>query len=479
MAPPKLPPRPRHTSAKRFNVYQLLAYVCPALIVWTHSDPEKASLIIPVFLAFAYKLALTRSSRSLGDIGLLINVQRAIFKEQSKKIKKMTAIDAAIETVNHDIKLKKNAEMARKKAIKRPCTFPKCDKNATHAFRYGEGDRCEKHSEDRKRQYMVCACGKAQPSYNLKNELSPVYCVKCKTDEMTNIVSRMCACGKSQPSFNYPENETPLCCASCIKPDMIRVDRMKCACGKTVPLYNEPGETKPLYCGKCKTPTMVNVNADMCISCKDSYAYYNYESESKKLYCGKCKLQGMVSLSKQCCPGAAGTCTMYWNSTYRGYCTHCFVNTFPNDPLCFMIQRKSKENMVRDYINATFSGFSHDETLYTGHCDCTVRRRVDHRRIICGTMLAIETDESQHKAYNKMDEQTRHDDLYMAYSGKWVYIRFNPDSYKDTHGVKCNPPLESRFASLGDEIRRQIARINAEENKELVERIYMYYDGYA
>ena len=33
-----------------------------------------------------------------------------------------------------------------------------------------------------------------------------------------------------------------------------------------------------------------------------------------------------------------------------------------------------------------------------------------------------------------MDEDTRYNDLYMAYSGKWIYIRFNPDKYKDKKG---------------------------------------------
>ena len=475
MAPPKLPSR--FTSKKRISVFQLLT-MFPALVLWTQANPENASLIIPVVLAFAYELAFTRGSYELGDVGLMSNALLHTDKEQLKAIQKMSDADAEMEAIKNDTRLKKNAEMARKKAIKRPCTFPKCDKNATHAYRYGEGDRCEKHSEDRKRQYMVCTCGKAQPSYNLPTEISPAYCGSCKTDAMTNIVNRMCACGKSQPSLNYPENATPLCCVACAKPGMIAV-RAKCVCGKAVPMYNERGETKPAYCSECKTETMINVRMHICIGCKDAYAHYNFESERKPIYCGNCKHQGMVSLSKQYCPGAAGMCTMHWNSKYRGYCTHCFVNTFPNDPLCFVIQRKSKENKVRDYINSTFPGFQHDQPLFTGNCDCTVRRRVDHRKLIGGTMLAIETDESQHKSYNQMDEQTRYNDLYMAYSGKWVYIRFNPDSYRDKRGVRCDPPLESRFASLGDEIRRQMARINAGKNEELVERIYMYYDGYA
>ena len=82
----------------------------------------------------------------------------------------------------------------------------------------------------------------------------------------------------------------------------------------------------------------------------------------------------------------------------------------------------------------------------------------------------------QHKSYDKMDEETRYDDLYMAFSGKWIYIRFNPDKYKDKLGFNQNPMLHTRLTELEKEIGKQIKRIENGENEELVERIYMYYD---
>ena len=91
--------------------------------------------------------------------------------------------------------------------------------------------------------------------------------------------------------------------------------------------------------------------------------------------------------------------------------------------------------MVRDFINTFYNGFQHDKSLSTGHCNCNHRRRIDHRKLIGNTLLVIETDENQHKSYDKMDEEIRHDDLYMAFSGKWIYIRFNPDKYIDENEV--------------------------------------------
>jgi len=171
-------------------------------------------------------------------------------------------------------------------------------------------------------------------------------------------------------------------------------------------------------------------------------------------------------------------CTTKRNPKYKNYCAECFRREFPLDPLTFQIRSKTKEIAVRDFINSIFEGFQHDTILHTGHCDCSIRRRIDHRKLIGNTLLVVETDENQHKSYNQMDEETRYDDLFMAFSGKWIYIRFNPDKYKDKHGVSKNPSIAARLSVLKDEIDKQLRRIDKNENTEIVERIYVYYDGY-
>jgi hypothetical protein len=84
--------------------------------------------------------------------------------------------------------------------------------------------------------------------------------------------------------------------------------------------------------------------------------------------------------------------------------------------------------------------------------------------------LAIETDEFAHKGYDEKDEEIRYDDLYMIHSGKWIYIRFNPDVTR-IHTTD----LEDRLPVLIDEIEKQIHRIEIEENKELVEIIKLFW----
>ena len=91
-------------------------------------------------------------------------------------------------------------------------------------------------------------------------------------------------------------------------------------------------------------------------------------------------------------------------------------------------------------------------------------------------MLAIETDEHQHRAYDSTDEEHRYDDLMCGLTCKWIYIRFNPDSYRDGNGDRHNPDIIDRLPSLYKEIQKQLHRIQNSENTKFVEVVHMYYD---
>ena len=155
---------------------------------------------------------------------------------------------------------------------------------------------------------------------------------------------------------------------------------------------------------------------------------------------------------------------------YDGYCATCFKRVFPTDPRSTVIYEHTKEIRVRNAINQQFEGFIHDRPLYTGNCDCTHRRRIDHRRIIGNTIIAVETDEFGHRSYDERDEEIRYDDLYMVHSGKWIFIRFNPDNTKTQQ-----TDLDDRIIVLLDVIETQVERVMTNENTEPVEIIKLFY----
>jgi hypothetical protein len=125
------------------------------------------------------------------------------------------------------------------------------------------------------------------------------------------------------------------------------------------------------------------------------------------------------------------------------------------------------EVKVCKFLNSNFADFVHDMPLKTAHCDCSHRRRVDHRRIVGNTLLCIETDEHHHSGYDKDDEQARYHDVMMAWGGKLCFVRFNPDGK--------GPALEERLERLHLEVTRQIGRLERGENSAYLEVWHLYY----
>jgi hypothetical protein len=156
-------------------------------------------------------------------------------------------------------------------------------------------------------------------------------------------------------------------------------------------------------------------------------------------------------------------------SKYDGYCATCFKRVFPDDERSKRVYEHTKEIRVRNTINAHFDGFIHDRPLFTTRCDCTMRRRIDHRKLIGGTLMCVETDEFAHRYYDPRDEEIRYDDLLAYHTGRMVFIRFNPDG----KGVD----MEDKLDRLVDEMRQQIDRIERGENDGpgLLEIIELFY----
>ena len=58
------------------------------------------------------------------------------------------------------------------------------------------------------------------------------------------------------------------------------------------------------------------------------------------------------------------------------------------------------------FINSKFEGFQHDKPIWTESCDCTIRRRIDHRKLIGNTLLVIETDDKdKENSKNKLNKE--------------------------------------------------------------------------
>jgi len=357
--------------------------------------------------------------------------------------------------------------------------------------------------------------GKPKWASFAKTGEKPVRCKDHKDDDMVDVVHNLCThpeCngGKNgQPkhaAFAKPGEKKAVRCALHREDDMVDVVSKLCThpgCngGKngqpTIASFAKPGEKKPVRCALHKDEDMVDVvsKRNLCThpGCnggkngQPTVATFAKPGEKKAVRCAVHKDDDMVDVVNKTC--VSEWCTyLIANDKYDGYCTHCFKNLSPNDPRTPNIKAKTKEELVRDFINRNFEGFIHDMPIMWGGCDCNMRRRVDHRKLINGTMLAIETDEGQHKSYDAKKEEHRYDDLFFAHSGRWIFIRFNPDGYKDSKGKKRGGMFNSdgkrnqyevdrRQKVLKEEIEKQIRRIENYENTDLLEIHKLFYDG--
>lgn len=348
--------------------------------------------------------------------------------------------------------------------------------------------------------HPMCGCGKRANS-NYPHEKKAIYCAKCRQPGMIDILTKRCRCRKTlNPCYNFPMSKTGICCHSCRENGMINirhkrckcgnrstfnfpgksplfckicrisgmidVANRKCICGKKQPNFNFATEISGICCDDCRSPGMINVTRRRC-KCNKT-AMFNFDG-LKPQFCFDCKEVGMVDVNHKKCENIS--CEKRSNSKYKNFCSECYALFFPNDELTHLIQRNSKELIVAKFLDDNFSGFIHNKTL--GRC----KRRIDHRLHFENTLLAVETDEFQHKySTNKIDEEKRYNDIKHEFSGNIIFIRYNPDKYRDLNGILKNPSESERHCHLLFEIHKQKSRIRNGLN-DTFEIVKLFYDS--
>ena len=314
---------------------------------------------------------------------------------------------------------------------------------------------------------VQCVCDK-RACFGLIDDKRPSCCYDCKTDNMVNIISKKCKCKKHITIYGLIGDNKATCCYDCKTSDMIDIVHKRCMCDK-IPVYGLFGDKKATCCYDCKTDNMINIVHKRCMC--DKIPVYGLIGDKKATHCFDCKTDNMINIVNKRCKSIH--CDTSGNKKYDGYCIHCFKHLFPNDPRTPLIRFKTKELYVKEYLSENHNGFIHDTTLETEHCDCSHRRKIDFRMLINNTMLCIEVDEGQHSSYAKDD--IRYDDLMMTFTGKFIFIRFNPDNYR-INGVLKKTQIRTRLNKLSNEIVKQQSRIDNEENNDMLEIIKLYYN---
>jgi hypothetical protein len=88
-------------------------------------------------------------------------------------------------------------------------------------------------------------------------------------------------------------------------------------------------------------------------------------------------------------------------------------------------------------------------------------------------MIVLEVDENQHKSYEYECEYIRMINICQALGISTIFIRYNPDSYRDINKKICGPTKNKRKYTL-----LECIKYANEIPSNFCEVIYLYYDGY-
>jgi hypothetical protein len=230
---------------------------------------------------------------------------------------------------------------------------------------------------------------------------------------------------------------------------------------------------------------MINVKSKRCESegC-ETIPTYNYEGQKQGKYCSTHRLEGMVNVRDKKC--LTPYCiTIAKNKNYDGYCSRCFMYTFPDKPMAR--NYKTKEKAVTDFVLEQIPevDWIPDKRVMDG---CS-KRRPDLLADLGDQVVIVEVDENQHEDYDCSCENKRLMEISQDLGHRpLVMIRFNPDSYTDKEGKKvksCWKVSKSGICGV-DSDKKWKARLNILketiqywiENKtdKTVEVVHLFYD---
>lgn len=321
---------------------------------------------------------------------------------------------------------------------------------------------------------LCIACNVKIPTFG---ETTRTHCSMCKDSSMTRIRNDMCCeCNNVRANFGTTK---PTHCSSCKKPNMKAFYNLCTMCNLTLPSY---GYDKPTHCYGCKNSLMKNFGK-MCVTCKNVSPTYNFPGQ-KPMYCFSCRQPQMVDVVHPTCKN--GWCENRSQTKYNNSCFRCFVHENPDHQ--FAKNYLAKEKHVIEFIKDKFASNHevHFQKKIDGGCS---KRRPDAYIDLHTHTLIIECDENQHKNYDTTCEIARINELFTDLGDRpIIFIRFNPDSYKDADGktvkscfsyhkttglayINDKKKWTERLTTLETTIRKHIANIPIETKFE-----YLFFD---
>ena len=353
--------------------------------------------------------------------------------------------------------------------LNRKCQYQGCHTQPNFNYPgYSKGIRCARHRMPNmidvvNRRCQHTGCNK-HAGYNYPGEKRRRFCYVHKLPGMVQLTHRKCiypSCDISA-SYNYPNTSKPIYCGAHKKKDMISLKHPRCthpSCNK-ISTYNYPSESKPSRCAEHKLPSMVDIVHKKCTypDC-NSVCWYGYPQQIPTR-CAKHKETDMIFKPRKRCQitgcrefalynnckkipvrceihklpddinlieKPCRSCGLLNVLNPQGLCTYC-------DPQHFMGFRLARQREIKDILDAKgYHYTSYDQAVLREACD--LKNRPDFLFNLKDHCVILEVDEDQHRSYDSLCECTRMFNIAQGLMKPTIFVRFNPDSYKNHQGA--------------------------------------------
>src|SRR3989344_3049686 len=382
---------------------------------------------------------------------------------------------------------KQHGEYGMENVISKRCQTLGCKRHPTFNTPGATTARfCKEHAEDgmediKNKRCQTLGC-KRHPTFNTPGATTARFCKEHAEDGMEDIKNKRCqtlGCS-TRPAFNIPGATTARFCKEHAEDGMEDIKNKRCqtlGCRRQ-PVFNTPGATTGRFCKEHAEDGMEDIKNKRCCApgCR-TRSYYGTPIR-RKIHCAKHRapnefiVQSCLECRKAATHSASGrfppvTCETHALATdvalFEARCAGCgFEFLLFSDGRCSTctdtIVRHRKEDAVYEflrYAEPRQEGSAPRWTLESRDSrvqgECSSRYRPDFVLDRAGVFkIVVEVDEQQHSSYPEACECKRMRQIFEDFAGlPVIFVRFNPDVFVDTAGVRQAVAQKARLRCLG------------------------------
>jgi very-short-patch-repair endonuclease len=347
------------------------------------------------------------------------------------------------------------------------CQYIDCKKRPIYGLPNSKlAEFCKEHSpanyvdvKNKRCKHTDC---KKIPIYGLPNSKLAEFCKEHSPANYVDVKNKRCKhtdC-KKIPNFGLPNSKLAEFCKEHSPANYVDVKHKRCQyidCHIRASyglLFKEK-----THCARHKKNNEFKKNNPKCTDCKEMPIYTD-KKDNYPLRCEKHFINGDVNIIESEC----SSCHLSYYISEGNMCNDCNTHRIRK----YEHKKEIEIKQMLDENNIKYD--SHDKIVK----DSCLKYRPDFVIDCLTHFIIIEVDENQHKSYQHECEQARMINLSQGFGGAPViFIRYNPDSYKNHLKKYSRVGKKTRFNRLLHCIKSyMIYKPNA-----LLSIIYLYYDG--